>query len=193
MEEIELYYQRDEFQQLGGRLSKIEQDLKASRDSQVPLNENLNNIVGELTKLGKEVQKLAQERENTESELKRKEDDIQLVSGIQKDLAHSVEKCEALREKRQLLQEITNDKKTDVKRLEEELKQNKHEIESVQQKAQSMKENLFTLQAELEEKHENVMKFLKEKGELTKSYIIEKEKAKQLVQITLSDRNEMEV
>ena len=174
-------------------MSEIEQLLKASRDSQVPLNENLNNIVCELTKVGKEMRKLAQEQENTESELKRKEDDIQLVSGIQKDLAHGVEKCQALQDKCRLLQGITNDKKTEVKRLEEELKQNKHEIESVQQKAQSMKENLFTLQAELEEEHENVMKFQKEKGKLTKSYIIEKEKAKQLVQITLSDQNEMEV
>ena len=179
-------YNKDEFQRLGGRLSEIDQLLKTSRDSQVPLKENANTIVSELNKLGKEMQKLAQEKENTESELKRKQHDIQLFREIQKDLVNSVEKC-------QLLQKTTNDKETEIKKLEEELKQNEYKLESVQQEAQAMKENMIKLQAQLEEKHENVIKFQKEKEELTKSYITEKEKAKQLVQIALSDRNEMEV
>ena len=49
--------------------------------------------MSELNELGKEVQKLAQEKENTESELKRKEHDIQLLSEMRKDL-HNVEICQ---------------------------------------------------------------------------------------------------
>ena len=120
-------------------------------------------------------------------------ENVTAFPGIQNDLAHSVEKCQQLQEKCQLLQEITNDKKTVMKSLEEELKQNEHKIESVQQEAQAMKENLFTCQTELAENYKNMIEFQKDKGKLTKSYITEKEKAKQLVQITLSDRDEMEV
>ena len=186
-ESTEVHYHREEFQQLGGRLSEIEQLLKTSRDSQVPLNENVNNLMSELTKLGKEVQKLAQDRENTMSELQHKQHDFQLLSEMKnKDVAHSVEKC-------QLLEEILTDKKKEIKRLEEELQKKEHHLQSVQQEAQAAKNELFKLQAELEEKHEEVKTLQKEKEELTRSYITEKEEVKKLVQITLTDRDEMEV
>ena len=83
-EPSEAIYHRDEFQQLGIRLSEIEQLLKTSRDSQVPLNENVNNLMSELTKLGKEVQKIAQNKGNPESELQQRRHDSQLLSEIKK-------------------------------------------------------------------------------------------------------------
>ena len=182
-----VHFHRDEFQQLAGRLSEIEQLLKTSRDSQVPLNENVNNLVSELTKLGKEVWKLAQERENTMSELKRKQHDFQLLSEMKsKDAAHSVEKC-------QLLQEILADKKKEIKRLEEELQKKEHHLQSVQQEAQTLKCKLSKLQAELEEKHEEVKNLQKEKKKLTKLSNAEKEEAKKLVHIISSDRDELKV
>ena len=183
----EVHYHRDEFKQLGGRLSEIEQLLKTSRDLQVPLNENVNSLMSELNKLGKEVLKLAQDRENTMLELQHKQHDFQLLSEMKsKDVAHSVEKC-------QLLQEILTDKKKEIKRLEEELKKKEHQLQSVQQEAQAVKYNLSKLQAELEAKHEEVKTLQKEKEELTRSYITEKEEVKKLLQITLTARDEMEV
>ena len=183
----EVHYHRDEFQQLSGRLSEIEQLLKSSRDSQVPLNENVNNLKSELNKLGKEMLKLAQDRENTMSELQRKQHDFQLLSEMKsKDVAHSVEKC-------QLLQDILIDKKKEIKRLEEELQKKENQLQCVQQEAQTMKDKLSKLQAELEEKYEEVKTLQKEKEELTRSYIAEKEEVEKLVQMTLTDRNEMEV
>ena len=186
-ESTEVHYHRDEFKQLGGRLSEIEQLLKTSRDSQLPLNENVNNLVSELNKLGKEVLKLAQDREDTMLELQRKQHDFQLLSEMKsKDVAHSVEKC-------QLLQEILTDKKKEIKRLEEELQKKEHQLQSVQQEAQAVKDKLSKLQTELEEKHEEVKTLQKEKEELTKLYNDEKEEAMNLLQIALSSRDEMEV
>ena len=189
----EAHYLRGEFQRLGGRLSEIEQLLKTSRESKVPLNEDVNNLVSELTKLGKEVRKLAQDRDRTESELKRKEHDVHLLSDMKKDLVHSVEKCQMLQEKCQLLQEITDDKKKEIKRLEEELKMKEHQLQCAQQEAQALKDKLSKVQAELEKKHEEVKNLQKEKEELTKLYSAEKEEAMNLLQITLSNRDEMEV
>ena len=104
-ESIEVHYHNEKFQRLSGKLSEIEQLLKTSRDAQVPLNENVKDLMGELNKLGKEALKLAQDRENTMVELQHKQRDFQLLSEMKsKDVAHSVEEC-------QLLQEILNDKK----------------------------------------------------------------------------------
>ena len=189
----EAHYHRDEFHRLGKRLSEIEQLLKTSRESQVPLNEDVNNLVSELTELGKEMRKFAQERDRTESELKRNKHDVQLLSDMKKDLVHSVEKCQMLQEKCQLLQEITDDKKKEIKRLEEELKMKEHQLQCVQQEAQAVKYKLSKLQAELEEKHEEVKTLQNEKEELTKLYSAEKEKAMNLLEISLSNRDEMEV
>lgn len=186
-------YNKDEFQQLGRRLSEIEQLLKTSRDSQLPLNEDVSNLVSELTEVGKEVQKLAQERENTTVELQRKQQDIQLLSGMQKDLTHSNEKFQMLQEKCQLLQEIINDKKKEITKLETKLRKKECKFQSLQQEAQKMKDKLSKLQAQLEEKHEQVKNLQKEKEELTLTYNTEKEHAKKLLLITLSDRDEMKV
>ena len=192
-ESTEVHYHRDEFQQLGRRLSEIEQLLKTSRDSQVPLNEDVSNLVGELTKLNQEMWKLAQERNMTESELKRKEHDVQLLSDMKKDLVHSVKECQLLQEKCQLIQEITDDKKKEIKRLEEELKMKEHQLQCVQQEAQAVKDKLSKLQTELEQNHEQVKNLQKEKEELTKLYSAEKEEAMNLLQITLYNQDEMEV
>ena len=184
-ESTEVLYDRDEFKQLGGRLSDIEQLLKTSRDSQVPLNENVNSIVSKLTKLGKEVEKVAQDTGNIELELHRRQRDSQLLSEMQRELAYSAEKC-------QLLQQMINKNEEEIKRLKKKLEKKK-QLQSVQQEAQAAKDKLSELQAELEQKHEEVKTLQKEKEQLTRSYIAEKEEVKKLVQITLTDRDEMEV
>ena len=188
-----VHFHRDEFQQLAGRLSEIEQLLKTSRESKVPLNKDVSNLVNELTELGKEMRKFVQERDRTESELKHKEHVVQLLSDMKKDLVHRVKECHLLQEKCQLLQEITDDKKKEIKKLEEELKMKEHQLRCVQQEAQAVKDKLSKLQAKLEEKHEEVKNLLKEKKNLTKLYSAEKEEVKKLVHIISSDRDELKV
>ena len=68
-----------------------------------------------------------------------------------------------------------------------------HQLQCVQQEAQAVKDKLSKLQAELEEKHEEVKTLQNEKEELTKLYSAEKEKAMNLLEISLSNRDEMEV
>ena len=182
-ESTEVHYHRDEFQQLGGRLSELERLLKTSRDSQVPLHENVNNVLNELTKLGKEVQKIAQDTGNIESELQQRQRDSLLLREMQKDLAHSVEKC-------QLLQHMVNTNEEEIKRLKKKLQKKKEQLQSVQQEAQERKTKISKLQAVLEEKAEEVKALQKEKEQLTRSYNAVKE---ELFQISLSDRDEMEV
>ena len=178
---------RNDLQQIGGRLMEIEQLLKSSRDLQLPLNENVTNVVSELAKLSMQVQKLSQERDNTETKLQRTERDCMLLSEMQK--VHDDEKC-------QLLQEIIDEKKREIKRLQEELKQKERKLECTQQEAKELQEKLSKVQDDLKVIHEDVKALQKEKEELTRSYNSEREKVSKLVQSTLiltSDREEMKV
>ena len=117
-ESTEVHYHKDEFQQLGRRLSEIEQLLKTSRDSQVLLNEDVNNLVSELTKLGKEVEEVAQDTGNIELELQQRQRDSQLLSEMQRELAYSAEKC-------QLLQQMIDKNEEEIKRLKKKLEKKK--------------------------------------------------------------------
>lgn len=192
----QVHYHRGKFQWLGDRLREIGQILKNSIDSQVPLNEGINKCLTELTELATEVQKIDQDIEKTRSELQCKQRDIQLLSGIRKDLTHTTEKCKLLQDKNQLLQEIANDKKTEIERLKEELQKKEYQLQSVQQKAEAMKSEKDKLQVELQKKHEEVNALQKEKEELTRSYNDEREKAEKLFQkiyALKSDKDEMKV
>ena len=164
---------------------EIEQLLKSSRDLQLPLNEDVTSVVSELTKLSEQVQKLSQDVENIERKLQRNERDCVLLSEMQKEKVHDKEKC-------QLLQEIIDDKKREIKRLRKELKQKKNKLECTQQEAKELQEKLSKVQEELKLSHENVKTLQKQKEELTRSYHCEKEKVSKFVQST-SDQEEMKV
>jgi len=134
-----------------------------------------------------QVQKLSQDRTNTETKLQRFQRDCMLLSEMQK--VHDDEKC-------QLLQEIIDDKKREIKRLQEELKQKECELECTQQEAKELQEKLFKVEDELKVIHEDVKALQKEKRELTRSYNSEREKVSKLVHSTFtltSDREEMKV
>ena len=183
----ETHPRRDDLQQIGGRLVEIEQLLKSSRDLQLPLNENVTNVVSKLAELSGQVQKLSQDRENTETKLQRNERDCVLLLEMQ--MVHDEEKC-------RLLQEMFNGKKREIKRLQEELKQKECKLEQTRQKATSLQEKLSKVQDELKVKHEGVKKLQKEKEELTKAYKSERENVHKLVRSTFaltSDRDEMKV
>ena len=184
---VEVQLHRDDLQQIGRRLMEIEQLLKSSRDLRIPLNGTVTSVVSELTKLSEQVQKLSQDRDNTETKLQHTERDCMLLSEMQK--VHDDEKC-------QLLQEIIDGKKREIKRLQEELKQKERKLECTQQEAKELQEKLSKVQDDLKVIHEDVKALQKEKEELTRSYNSEREKVSKLVQSTLiltSDREEMKV
>ena len=166
---------------------EIEQRSKFSRDSQLPLNEDTTSIMNKLTELSKQMQKLSQDRDNTETKLQRNERDRALLREMQK--VHDEEKC-------QLLQKIIDDKESAIKQLQEELKQKDRKLECTKQEAKELQEKLSKVQDELKVKHEGMKKLQKEKDELTRSYNSEKETVHKLVQSTFaltSDRDEMKV
>ena len=175
---------RDDLQRIGGRLMEIEQ---RSRDSQLPLNEDTTSIMNKLTELSEQVQKLSQDRDNTETKLQRNERDRALLREMQK--VHDEEKC-------QLLQKIIDDKESAIKQLQEELKQKDRKLECTKQEAKELQEKLSKVQDELKVKHEGMKTLQKEKEELTRSYNSERETVRKLVQSTFaltSDRDEMKV
>ena len=179
---------RDDLQQIGGRLMEIEQLLKSSRDLQLPLNENVTNVVSELAKLSMQVQKLSQDRDNTETKLQRNERDCVLLSEMLT-VHDDTEKC-------QLLQRIIDYKERKIKRLKEELKCKEYDLECTQQEAKALQMKLAEVQDELKVIHEEVKALQIEKKELTRSFNSEREKVNKLVQSTFtltSDREEMKV
>jgi len=155
----ELRHLREEVCKLGERLTETDQSLKTSREAQMPLNEKVNNTVSDLIKRGEEVQKIAKDRERTEVELQHKQHDSWLLSEMQKDLAHSVEKC-------RLLQEMIDDKRKEIKRLEEELKKKDDDLKVAVKETQELQKNFSKLQAKLEEKHEEIKKLQGDKETL---------------------------
>ena len=166
---------------------EIEQLLKSSRDLQLPLNENVTNVVSKLAELSEQVEKLSQDRDNTDTKLQRNERDCVLLSEMQN--VHDEEKC-------QLLQEMIDDKRREIKRLQEELKQKDCNLEQARQKAKSLQEKLTKVQDELKVKHEGMKTLQREKEELMRSYNSERETVRKLVHSTFaltSDRDEMKV
>ena len=163
---------------------EIEQLLKSSRELQLPLNEKVSNAVSKLTELSELVEKHSQDRDNTITKLQRNERDCVLLSEMQ--MVHDEEKC-------QLLKEIIDDKKREIKRLLEELKQKDRKLEQSRQKAKSLQEKLSEVQVEVKLRHEDMKMLQKEKEELTRSYNSERETVRKLVQALTSDRDELKV
>ena len=165
-----------------------EQLLKSLRDLQITLNGNVTSVVSELTKLSEQVQKLSQDRDNTETMLQCNERDCVLLSEMLT-VHDNKEKC-------QLLQRIIDYKERKIKRLKEELNCKEYDLECTQQEAKALLMKLAEVQDELKVIHEKVKALQNEKKELTRSYNSELEKVNKLVQSTFtltSDREEMKV
>ena len=172
---------------LGGRLTETDQLLKTSREAQMPLNEKVNNTVNDLIQHGKDVQTIAKDRERTEEELQRKQHDSLLLSEMQNDLAHSVEKC-------QLLQEMIDDKRKEIKRLEEELRKKDDDLKVAIKETQELQKNFSKLQAKLEEKHEEVKKLQEEKEMLIRLRTTKWERISNIITFSQTcDQEEMKV
>ena len=183
----ELHHLREEVCKLGERLTETDQLLKTSREAQMPLNEKVNNTVSDLIERGEEVQKIAKDRERTEVELQHKQHDSWLLSEMQKDLAHSVEKC-------RLLQEMVDDKRKEIKRLEEELKKKDDDLKVAVKETQELQKNFSKLQAKLEEKHEEIKKLQGDKETLIRLRTTKWERISNIITFTQTcDQKEMKV
>ena len=180
----ELSHHRGDLGQLGQKLTKVEKLLKSSRDSQVSLNESVDDIRNKLSKLGEEYEKAAKERDNTERKLQHNERDCVLLSEMQK--VHNEEKC-------QLLQEMIDEKRREIVRLWKNLQQKEQDLESVRQEAKALQEQLSKVQEELSTKHEEVKQLQQEKKELINKYNLEKERMQTKVTFLTADREDMMV
>ena len=180
----EISYHRDDLWQLGQKLTEKEKVLKSSRASQISLNETADHIKSKLSKLGEEYEKAAIERDNTERKLQHNERDCVLLSEMQQ--VHNEEKY-------QLLQEIIDDKRREIVRLEKDLQQKEQDLESVRQEAKVLQEQLSKVQEELSAKHEEVKQLQKEKKELISNYNVEKVQMQTKVTFLTADRKDMMV
>ena len=180
----ELSHHRDDLWQLGQKLTKVEKLLKSSRDSQLSLNASVDHIRSKLSTLGEEYEKAALERDNTERKLQHNESDCVLLSKMQK--VHNEKEC-------QLLQEMIDDKRREIVRLQKDLQQKEQDLESVRQQAKVLQEQLSKVQEELSAKHEEVKQLQQEKKELVNKYNLEKEGMQTKVTFLTADREDMMV
>ena len=180
---IDIQHHSDNLQQLGQKLTDVKKLLTFSRDSQLSLNENVDHIRSKLSKLSKNYESIAKERESTGTKLQRNEPDCLLLSELQ--MIHREEKA-------QPLQEMIDDKKREIKKLHEDLLQKEHDLELVQE-AKLLQEQLSKVQAELSAKHEEVKQLQQKNKELLSTFNLEREQMQTTITFLISDREDMMV
>ena len=77
--------------------------------------------------------------------------------------------------------------------MKKELKKKESELQTAMQEVGTMKEKLSQAQQELKKQHKEVMQLHRAKEELACSYNIEKEQVSKIVQLLVSDKEEMQV
>ena len=160
-----------------------EECLRQSQESKVIANQRASEAVTKLEELHEYVQKIAQEKSNLEEQLKFKEREYQWLSTVH-------EKDEELN---QVLKTKVDKKKKKIRSLKEKLQKKKSELQSAMQDVQTKQEELSQAQNEQKKQHEQVMQLQREKEELACSYNIEKEQVSKIVQLLVSDKEEMQV
>ena len=160
-----------------------EERLIHAQECKAEANSNTSELVAKIEELHDNMQKIAQDKNSIEVKLKFKERECELLSKMQgKDETYS-----------QLLQTKLEKKKKKMKRLKEELQKKECELKSALQEVQTKQEELSQARKELKKRHEEVIQLQKEKKELACSYNIEKEQVSKIVQLLVSDKEEMQV
>ena len=160
-----------------------EERLIHAQESKAEANNNSTKLVAKLEELYENMQKIAQDKNSIEVKLKCKERECELLSKMQgKDETYN-----------QLLQTILEKKRNKIKRLKEELQKKECELKSALQEVQTKQEELSQARRELKKQHEEVIRLQREKEELACSYNIEKERVSKIVQLHVSDKEEMQV
>ena len=160
-----------------------EERLRCAQESKAKANDKTSEVVTKLEELHENMQKIAQEKDSIEMKLKFKEQECELLSKMQgKDETYNL-----------FLQKRIEKKKKKVKRLKEELQKKEHELKSALQEVQTKQEELSQARKELKKQQEEVIQLQREKEELALSYSIEKEQVSKIVQLLVSDKEEMQV
>ena len=165
------------------KLVDAEERLRQSLESKVKADKEAREAVTKLGELHENVQKIAQEKSNLERELKVKEREYQLLSTVH-------EKDEELN---QDLKKKVEKKRKKIKRLKEELQSMDSELQSALQEVQIGQKGLSEARKEVKKQHEQVIQLQREKEEVAWSYNIEKEQVSKIVQLLVSDKEEMQV
>ena len=128
------------------RLVNAEELLEHARELKAEPNARTSEIITKFEKLHEKVQKIAQEKNSLEMELKFKEREYKLLTAMQeKDIDN------------QFLQKKLNKKKEKIKRLKEQLHRKECEFHSAHHEAQALRRELSLAQLELEKKHEELI------------------------------------
>ena len=159
-----------------------EEHLRQSQESKVKANERAREAVTKLEELHENVEKISEEKSNLERELKIKERECELLCAMQEKDAHN-----------QVLQKKIDKKRKRIKGLKKELEKKESELQTAMQEVGTMKEKLSQAQKELKKQHKKVIQLQREKEELACSYNIEKEEVSKIVQLLVSDKEEMQV
>ena len=160
-----------------------EECLRCAQVSKAKANDKMSEAVTKLEELHENMQKIAQEKNSIDMKLKFKERECELLSKIQgKDETYN-----------QFLQTIIEKKKNKIKRLKEELQKKECELKSALHEVQTKQEELSQARKKLKKQHDKVIKLQREKEELALSYNIEKEQVSKIVQLLVSDKEEMQV
>ena len=158
-----------------------EEHLEHAQELIAEPNARTSEIITKFEKLHEKVQKIAQEKNSLEMELKFKEREYKLLTAMQ-------EKDEVYN---QFLQKKLNKKKEKIKKLKEELHKMEYEFQSAHREAQTLRNELSLAQSELKKKHEEVTQLQREKEKLASSYRVEQ--FNKLSQIRAADHEEMKV
>ena len=159
------------------KLVNAEECLRQSQESEAKANEKVSKAMVELEESRKNVEKISQEKSDLENNLKIKELEHQVLSA----------------EKNQILQHKIDKKRKKIKSLKQKIQEKESELHVAQQEVISRQEELSKAQKELKEQHEEVIRLQREKAELTCSYNIAKEHFSMIVQLLVSDKEEMQV
>ena len=160
-----------------------EERLRQSQESKVKANERANEAVTRLEELHENVQKIAQEKSNLEMELKVQRRECELLSAMQEEDEVS----------NQFLKMKVAKKEEEIKSLKKELQSMDSELQSALQAVQIGQKGLSEARKEVKNHHEQVIQLQKEKEELAWSYNIEKKQVSKIVQLLVSDKEEMQV
>ena len=160
----------------------VEKHLTHAHESKAKSRKKASEDMTKLQKLHGNVEKLAQEKSMLKMELNIKERECQLLCSMQEKDAYN-----------QDLQKKIDKKRKKIKNLKQELQKKECELHSAMQEVQTQQEALLQSQEELKKQHEKVMQLQREKEKLDSFYNIEKEQVSKIVQILVSDKEEMQV
>ena len=160
----------------------VDKHLTHAQWSKAKSRDKASEDMTKLQKLHGNVEKLTQEKSILEMELNIKERECQLLCSMQEKDAYN-----------QDLQKRIDKKRKKIKSLKQELQKKECEFQSALQEVQTKQEALLQSQEELKKQHEKVMQLQREKENLDCFYNIEKEQVSKIVQILVSDKEEMQV